>query len=255
MKVLFTLLFFFFTIYPLAAQERITDENEARTIFEELDNRRNSIESEQSDLSMVITDSRGRTRSRTLRSWARNSGDDTMSLIIFAEPGNIRGTGFLSVNESGNRIQRLYLPSVGRVQLIGSAERSDRFMGSDFTYEDLGDQDPDDFEFEWLEIGDIHYTIRATKPDSDQYTSLEFDIIRETFALETVRYYNDAGEEIKRLEAEDFEQLTDLLWNPRKMTMYDHKENRKTELSWKNREINIEIEEWRFTERGLRRGI
>jgi outer membrane lipoprotein-sorting protein len=255
MKSLLIISLFFLAVFQINAQERITDENEARIIFEELDERRNSIETELSDLTMVITDNRGRNRTRMLRSWIQNSGDDTMTLIIFAEPGNVRGTGFLSINEGGTRTQRLYLPSVGRIQVIGSAERGDRFMGSDFTYEDLGDQDPDDFEFEWLETSETHHTIRASKPGSDQYAYLEFEIIKETFALETVRYFNSAGEEIKRLEAEDFEQLTDRLWSPRKMTMYDHVENRKTELTWSNREINAEIEDWRFTERGLRRGI
>lgn len=249
------ILFFAFTASELTAQERITNEAEARAVFEELENRRNSIKTELSDLTMVITDSRGRTRTRTLRSWTQQSNDDTKSLIIFSDPGNVRGTGFLSINEGGTRTQRLFLPSVGRVQMIGSAERGDRFMGSDFTYEDLGDQDPDDYDFEWLETDEIHYRIRASKPGSTQYSFMEFKINRERYALETVRYFNDAGEEIKRLEAADFDKLTDQLWSPGKMTMYDLKENRKTELSWSNREINAEIEEWRFSERGLRRGI
>jgi len=50
-------------------------------------------------------------------------------------------------------------------------------------------------------------------------------------------------------------QLSDRLWSPAKMTMYDLREDRKTEITWSNREINVSIEDWRFTERGLRRGI
>jgi len=250
---LFTILLLF--SLPLFAQERITDEEEARAIFEEVDERRNSIETEKAVLEMVITDPRGRTRSRTLQSWTRIDGDDTMSLIIFSDPGNIRGTGFLNINEGGTQTQRLYLPSVGRIQTISSAERGDRFMGSDFTYEDLGDQDPNDFKFEWLEISDSYYTIQATKPGSDQYAFVEFDIIKETYALETIRYFDDSETMIKRLEADNFEQVTDRLWSPQKMTMYDLREDRKTELIWSNREVNVTIEDWRFTERGLRRGI
>lgn len=255
MKVLFTVSILLLISLPLFAQERITDEEEARAIFEEVEERRSSIETETAVLEMVITDSRGRTRSRTLQSWTKFNGDDTMSLIIFSDPGNVRGTGFLNINEGGTQAQRLYLPSVGRIQQISAAERGDRFMGSDFTYEDLGDQNPDDFEFKWLENSDTHYTIRATKPDSDQYAYVEFEIIKEMYALETVRYFDESGTTIKRLEAENFEQVTDRLWSPQKMTMHDLREGRKTELIWSNREINAAIEEWRFTERGLRRGI
>ncbi len=256
MKSLIPLFILFFALNSLIyAQERITDENEARAIFEEVDDRRNSINTETAKMEMVITDSRDRTRSRTMQSWTLNDDDTTKNLIIFSDPGNVRGTGFLSINENGSQTQRLYLPSVGRIQTIGSAERGDRFMGSDFTYEDLGDQDPEDYEFEWLEIGETHYTIRATKPDSEQYAYIEFEIIKDNYVLEEIRYFNDENEMIKRLEAEGIEQISDNLWSPSKMTMYDLRENRKTEITWSEREINSSIEEWRFTERGLRRGI
>ena len=111
-------------------------------------------------------------------------------------------------------------------------------MGSDFTFEDLGDQDPDDYDFKWLETSDSLYTVRAEKPGSDQYSSVEFEIIRETFALQTIRYYNDANELIKRLEAENFEKVAENLWSPRKMTMYDLREDRFTTITWREREIN-----------------
>jgi len=239
----------------LSAQERITDEEQARSIFEKVDDRRNSIESETAQMEMVITDPRGRTRSRTMQSWNVVDGDDNKSLIIFSDPGNVRGTGFLTVREDANTDQRLYLPSVERIQTIGSAELGDRFMGSDFTYEDLGDQDPDDYEFEWLEEHEDYYLVRALKPDSDQYAYVEFEILKEKYALQKIHYFNDEDEQIKRLEAESLEQITDQLWSPAKMTMYDLREDRKTELTWSERQINTSIEDWRFTERGLRRGI
>lgn len=251
-----TILALILIFVPLAtAQDRITNEEEARAIFENVDDRRNSINTETAEMSMVITDSRNRTRSRKMQFWSKIEGDDTHSLIIFSDPGNVRGTGFLSVNEDGNTTQRLYLPSVGRIQLIGSGERGDSFMGSDFTYEDLGDQDPDDYEFEWLEEHDEFYRVKASKPESEQYAYVEFEIDKEKYTLLKIHYYDQDENQIKRLEAENFEQLTDQLWSPSKMTMFDLKEDRNTVIEWNNRKINEQIEDWRFTERGLRRGL
>lgn len=237
------------------AQERVSDPDQARSIFEEMENRRDRIETEKAELQMVITDSRGRTRNRTLQSWIENNEDDYKRLIVFSAPGNVRGTGFLSIDEDGNQTQRLFLPSLGRIQTISSSERGDQFMGSDFTYEDLGSQNSEDFEFEWLELSDQYYTLRATATDSEQYTSIEFDILRDTYSIKTIRYFNESNQMIKRLEADQFEQLSDIYWSPSIMTMFDLREDRKTELTWSNRETNIEIEDWRFTERGLRRGL
>lgn len=240
---------------PALAQDRITDEDEARAIFEQVEERRNSISSETAVMEMTITDSRGRTRNRTMNMWTSTSEDDSKSLIVFSSPGNVSGTAFLTLRENSNSSQKLYLPSVGRIQTISSGERGDRFMGSDFTFEDLGDQQADDYEFVWLEEHDSFYKVRADKPESDQYAYVEFTIDREKFTLNKIHYYNSSDEMIKRLEAEDFEQITDQLWSPSKMTMYDLQEDRNTVITWSDREINASIPDWRFTERGLRRGI
>jgi len=251
-SLILLLSFIFSSVY---SQERITDEREARQIFEEVEERRNTIETEIARMEMTITDSKGRTRTRKMKTWNRNEGEDTRSLTVFTEPGNVSGTAFLNIREGDDELQKLYLPSVGRIQTITASERSDRFMGSDFTFEDLGDQDPDDYDFQWLETTDTLYRVHANKPGSDQYSSVEFEIMCETFALQTIRYYNENDELIKRLEAENFEQIADNLWSPGKMTMYDIREDRFTTITWIERDVNEPIEDWRFTERGLRRGM
>jgi outer membrane lipoprotein-sorting protein len=252
--IIFAILTLIFTAQT-AAQERITDEGEARAIFEQVEERRNSISSETAVMGMTITDSRGRTRNRTMKMWGSTDGDNSNSLIIFSDPGNVSGTAFLTIRENGDSSQKLYLPAVGRVQTITSGERGDRFMGSDFTFEDLGDQQAEDYEFVWLEEQDAAYRVRANKPESDQYEYVEFLIDREHYTLNKIYYFNSNDEMIKRLEAEGFEQITDELWSPSKMTMYDLREDRNTVITWSDREINASIPGWRFSERGLRRGI
>lgn len=255
LKSLFITCFASLVAITAFAQDRITNEEEARSIFEKVEERRASISTETAVMEMTIADSRGRTRNRSMRMWGRTEGDNSSSLIVFSDPGNVRGTAFLTIRQNGESSQKLYLPSIGRVQTISAGERGDRFMGSDFTYEDLGDQQAEDYEFVWLEEQDSTYRIRANKPDSDQYDYVEFFIDRERYTLNEIHYFNSNDEMIKRLEAESFEQVTDELWLPSKMTMYDLREDRNTEITWSEREINISIPAWRFSERGLRRGI
>lgn len=241
--------------FDLPAQQQAGDEEGARKVFEEIDERRSKVNYEIARLEMVIYDPRGRTRTRVIQSYSYNDEGNSNTLMIFESPGSVRGTGFLTINENGNEVQRLYLPELGRIQTISPAERGDRFMGSDFTYEDLGVQDPDDYEFLGMESGDNYFRIQARNLMSEQYDQLNFTIQSETYAVEKVEYYNEEGEIIKRLEAEQFENLYENLWSPGKMIMYDLQEDRKTELMWTNRTINDPIPEWRFSERGLRRGL
>lgn len=254
-KTFFIALLASLVAFSATAQDRITDEDEARAIFEQVEDRRSSINNETAVMEMTITDSRGRTRNRSMKMWAQNEGDNSSSLIVFSDPGNVRGTAFLTIREDGDSSQKLYLPSVGRVQTITAGERGDRFMGSDFTFEDLGDQQAEDYEFVWLEEQDSVYRVRANKPESDQYSHVEFFIDRDRYTLNEIHYFNSEDEMIKRLEAEDFEQVTDELWSPSTMTMYDLREDRNTEITWSERETNVSIPDWRFSERGLRRGI
>lgn len=250
---------YFFTLllllpYSIIAQD-IQDDPEARKIFEEVDQRRDKIESEKADMQMLIYDSRGNTRERNLQSFSMNEGDISKSLLIFESPANVRGTAFLSISEGSEEVQKLYLPALGQIQIISAAEKGDRFMGSDFTYEDLGDQDPEDYEFEIRSKSDTTYVLKAEKKESSEYNYMYFYIDPERYVLQKIEYFNDEEVMIKRLEASGYTEVIDEVWQPGKMIMYDLRNDRKTELSWSNRNVNASIPDWRFTERGLRRGL
>ena len=226
----------------------------ATEIFEEVDARRSKIAYEQTEMNMVIYNSKGNTRNRSINSFSFNEGEEEKSLLLFEEPANISGTGFLTLSDGNNEVQKLYLPALGRIQTITASQKADKFMGSDFTYEDLGDQNPDDYDFELIEEKDNTAVLRAVKKENSQYAYIKFYINTERYSLEKAEYFNEKDEMIKRLKAENFTNVDSNIWRANKMTMYDLKADRKTELLWSNRTINESIPGWRFTERGLKRG-
>jgi SepF-like predicted cell division protein (DUF552 family) len=154
-------------------------------------------------------------------------------------------------------LQKLYLPALGQIQIISAAEKGDRFMGSDFTYEDLGDQSPDDYRFEMLSKSDTSHVLKATKKKQSQYDHMYFYIDPNRYTLQKIEYFYEDGTMVKRLQASNYRQVLEEedVWQAGKMIMYDLRNNRKTELIWSNRNVNASIPGWRFTERGLRRGV
>ena len=126
-------------------------------------------------------------------------------------------------------------------------------MWSDFTYEDLGNQNPNDYDLELISQKSSLAILKAVKKENSQYAYIRFYINTDRYSLEKAEYFDEDNEMIKRLEAEDFTNVDENLWRANKMTMYDLKAERKTELIWSNRVINESIPEWRFTERGLKR--
>ncbi len=237
------------------ASSNPVDEDRAREIFEEFDNRRSAITYETGQLNMVITDHRNRTRNRTMRMYSFASENETKSLTVFEAPADVRGTGFLSLSDGNSEVQYLYLPALGRTQTIGSGQRSDRFMGSDFTFEDLGAQNPENFEFELIEEEGNQAIVRAVPTGSSQYAYIIYTLDIEKFILIEAAYFDSDENQIKELTAHDYTEVKEGIWRPNRMVMRDLKENRQTELIWTDRTFDEPIPSSYFTERHLQRGI
>jgi len=231
------------------------DDNRARQVYEELDRRLNAITYETATLQMRIVDSRGRVREREMVTWAHSKDDISKTLVRFNSPADVRGTGFLTISEKGTEVQRLFLPALNRVQTISSGQRGDRFMGSDFTYEDMGDQNPDDFEFSVIEenVAAGYMLIKGIRTKSGTYKTAHFKIDTRKYVLLEASYFNEKDEKIRLLKAEDVTEIRPGIWRANKLTMQDIKANRYTELLWKSRTLDVPIDDTIFTERNLSR--
>lgn len=240
---------------PFAVIAQSTNDDEAREIYEELDRRQRAVVYETATLSMSIVDNRGRTRDRDLDIWSFNSDDTQKTLVRFNAPADVRGTGLLTISESGDEVQRLYLPALNRIQTISSSQRSDRFMGSDFTYEDLGDQNPDDFDFTVISKHSENniMIVKGVRTAPASYAYAHFEINIERYVLMKATYFDSNDAEIRELVAENIVEISDDVWRANKLTMRDIKASRYTVLEWKSRTIDEPIADVIFTERNLQR--
>lgn len=101
---------------------------------------------------MELSEPGRESRVRELHVFRRGPGaGPAASLIRFTAPGNIAGTGLLSIGDSMSGIdQWVYLPAHGRVRRIPAGRQGGRFAGSDFAYEDLRDRPVDLDQHRWL---------------------------------------------------------------------------------------------------------
>ncbi|MDA3878944.1 MAG: outer membrane lipoprotein-sorting protein [Prolixibacteraceae bacterium] len=103
-------------------------------------------------LTMQLVSKNGIKRERKLQwnTMENNEGLES-SYIVFDAPADIAGTAFLSVESSNNsEDQWLYLPALKRSRRISSNEKSNSFMGSDFSYSDIGNENTDNSSYELL---------------------------------------------------------------------------------------------------------
>ena len=91
------------------------------------------------DLTIDLTDKSGDTRQRTGKIYRRTiDGGRSEQVTVFLSPANIRHTALLKVEaEDAADYMWLYLPALKVTKRVPPAERGDKFVGTDFTMEDV----------------------------------------------------------------------------------------------------------------------
>lgn len=201
---------------------------------------------------MTIVHRSGARRVRKMKTWMR--GDDYVK-VRFLSPADVEGTGFLSVGDDS----WLYLPVLRSVRRIAAREKGGSFMGSDFTYEDVGGGFLlDDYNATLLgtEEYEGHYCyvlkLLPKNPEDVSYSKLMVWVEKENFYLIKVEYYDKHGNLLRVLSSSEFEKI-DELWIPKRMEMQNKKEGGKTIIVLKEIEVNPAIPNRIFTTRQLER--
>lgn len=132
--------------------------------------------------------------------------DDSYSLIEFYKPASVKGTKLLTIDENdvsgkSQKKQWLYLPILGSIRMVESSERSDSFMNSHFSYEDISGRSPNvDNHTLVKEDSNFYYivSIPKNKAESD-YAQLNIIVDKKSLIAVKIDFYNSSKNKIKTL--------------------------------------------------------
>jgi len=102
-----------------------------------------------STATLTIHSKKGNDRIREVLMKSKDYGDVTKEVIVFTTPKDVAGVGYLMFeypeDSAGNKKDSdnwLYMPAMKKTRRIASSgsEGEGSFMGTDFTYEDMGDR-------------------------------------------------------------------------------------------------------------------
>lgn len=212
-------------------------------------------------MKMELVDKNGKIRVRELIRIVKEVPEGKKTLTSFIAPADIQGTSFLSYeyNKAGkNDDQWLYLPSLGKVRRISATDKGEYFMGTEFTFDDQGERDPeeDNHKLEGSETVDGMdcYKITSTPKDEDyMYSKIVLYVDKKTFVQIKIDYYDEDEELLKTRSVKT--KLIDGIWTPIWVEMKNHQKNRATVLSFNNVEYNKPIKASMFTQRMLKKGL
>jgi outer membrane lipoprotein-sorting protein len=127
---LVALLFLVLGVLPSAAMD---GEQIARKVFD-----RDDGQDATAKIRMLLINKQGKKRFRRLISVVKKYGDVSKIYMRFESPPDIEGTAFLTwENKDGDDDQFLYLPALRRERRIVSSQKSNSFVNTDYSYEDL----------------------------------------------------------------------------------------------------------------------
>jgi outer membrane lipoprotein-sorting protein len=157
---------------------------------------------------MVITAKDGSTTERAIDQYSSDGAKGNRTIIIFQKPASIAGSRFLTIENRGASDDRwIFLPSLGKVRRIASAEGSGSFMGTDLSYDDISSANRDvSLDSHTLLGGELLdgrdcYVIESKPVDTAyQYSKIISWIEKDTKIGRKIELYDRKGTLVKLLE-------------------------------------------------------
>ena len=223
---------------------------------------RDEGESRIGKIRMTLVNNRNDQRVREIRQYLKDYGDMDTIIMFFITPADVRNTSFLSwTYEEENRDddQWIYLPALKKVKRISSDSKKDYFMGSDFTYDDMGDRHPNEDTHQLLRTetmdGEECYVIESIpKEKGYMYSKKVTWVIKDKWIELKKTFYDEDGELLKNLNSLEYS-LIKGYWFVTHLEMHNVQKNHRTDMEFIELELDAGVDDNYFTERMMSRGI
>jgi hypothetical protein len=230
---------------------------DARQIIQESERRgRSSSQRYEGELEVIAASSKV-----SKKSWqyARiGSYGDSKAIIRFTAPAEVKGVALLVINHPDRSSdQWMWTPAIGRDRRIALQDRSTRFFGTDFSFEDLEERDVDQFDYR-LEGEDAidgapcwRIESRPRQGKVSQYTRSLVWIRKDNYV--PAQYENFVKDQVARRLHESQIENVQGIWTARLLEMTDLRRNSRTILRFEKLEYNVPMKDDDFTVQALRR--
>lgn len=257
--------------HPVPIPQRLSADEVARRVRD-----RDTGRDSRATLRMKLYDRHDRARERgltlvTLRGKGApgipaTAPDGDRLLIRFTYPNDIKGTGFLVWEHPQSDDERfLFLPALGRVRRIAGSETQESFVGSDFTYEDIGGREFEDYTYalldenaSWAPPGGAARPAwrleSRRKGGSVQFPRVVSLVLKDSFVVGQADIYNRRDEKQKVYTVRRLEQIKGV-WTVMDAEMTNSSEKSRTELIIEAADYNVGLKETDFSRRELERRL
>ena len=221
------------------------------------------VRDEEETQTLKLTNKAGAVKERKLVRWVlRGAGDLEKILVRFTAPRDVENTGLLVWEaKDGNDDQWLYLPALKKPKRIAASGKKNRFMGTDFSFEDL---QPEALALHTYTLagsetvdGQECFVVEAVptgrRAEDSGYGKRRLWIRKDNHATIKREYYDKQGVLEKVESLRKLASVKGTVWRPGEIEMQDVRNGTRTVLVIEGRVIDRGLKEDFFTEAELTR--
>ena len=229
----------------------------ARQIVEEAQ-KRTDAKSERYEGLLQVFDAKGKTSDKRWTFDRIGSHGDSKSVLRFMTPAEVKGVALLVVNHPDRASdQWMWTPAIERDRRIALQDRSTRFFGTDFSFEDLEERDVN--QYEYALVGDdtvdgaACWKIQSQPKEakSSQYTRSIVWVRKDNYVFARIENFI-RDQAVRRLVYSNIENVQGI-WSARQLEMSDLRRGSRTRLTLDKLQYNVPVKDDDFTLQAIRR--
>ena len=232
-------------------------QQDPRQIVEEAQ-RRTTTQSQQYEGTLQVVDAKSKITGKRWQYDRIGSHGASKAVLRFTSPAEVKGVALLVLNHPDRSSdQWMWTPAINRERRIALQDRSTRFFGTDFSFEDLEERDTNQFDFKLLAQEPIDgaacWKVQSTPRQAkvSQYTHSYIWIREDNYAFAQIENYS---KDLLVRRAHYTEIRNDQgIWTAHQIDMHDLKRNSHTILKIEKLQYNVPVKDDAFTLQALRR--
>lgn len=208
---------------------------------------------------LVLTNRRGEKRTSHLLRMRKTRNNLSKTLLFYVSPSDVRGTATLTIEQEGeDDLQRMYIPAMKKHRRISSSRMGDKWSGTDFSYEDLREQEIEDFNYSEIKSETVqgqdcyYYSMTPKTSDKSSYSKIEQWVRKDILEPIQGKYYDKKGRFLKELKFMKLKKIQGI-WTSHHWLMVNAQEKHKTEFFVTATKYNTKMQDSTFSPRAMTR--
>jgi hypothetical protein len=245
-----TALLVFFALQASAQQD-------PRSIVDEAQ-KRSTSNSQHYEGTLTVLDEKSKVTEKRWEYDRIGSHGSSKAVLHFTAPAEVKGVALLVVNHPDRSSdQWMWTPAIARERRIALQDRSTRFFGTDFSFEDLEERDTNQFDYKLIGEepvdGAACWKIESRPKQSkvSQYTHSYLWIRKDNYVIAQIENYKKE-QLVRRAKYSQIRQVQNL-WTAHVIEMFDVQRKSRTVLTIDKLQYNLPMKDDDFTLQALRR--